>query len=44
MFKHTLKALACALPLFAGFAGAADPISSKFAHVVAEHTPKGQGA
>ena len=44
MFKHTLKALACALPLFAGFAGAADPISIKFAHVVAEHTPKGQGA
>ena len=44
MFKQTLKALACALPLFAGFAGAADPISIKFAHVVAEHTPKGQGA
>ena len=44
MFKHTLKALACALPLFAGFASAADPISIKFAHVVAEHTPKGQGA
>ena len=44
MFKHTLKALACALPLFAGFAGAADPISIKFAHVVAEHTPKGKGA
>jgi len=44
MFKHTLKALACALPLFAGFASAVDPISIKFAHVVAEHTPKGQGA
>ena len=44
MFQHTLKALACALPLFAGFASAADPISIKFAHVVAEHTPKGQGA
>ena len=44
MFKFTLKALVCALPLFAGFAGAADPISIKFAHVVAEHTPKGQGA
>ena len=44
MFKHTLKALACALPLFAGLASAADPISIKFAHVVAEHTPKGQGA
>ena len=44
MFKHTLKALVCALPLFAGLAGAADPISIKFAHVVAEHTPKGQGA
>ena len=44
MIKHTLKALVCAFPLFAGFAGAADPISIKFAHVVAEHTPKGQGA
>ena len=44
MCKHTRKALACALPLFAGFASAADPISIKFAHVVAEHTPKGQGA
>ena len=44
MFKHTLKALVCAFPLFAGFASAADPISIKFAHVVAEHTPKGQGA
>ena len=44
MFKHTLKALVCALPLFAGFASAADPISIKFAHVVAEHTPTGQGA
>lgn len=44
MFKHTLKALACALPLYAGLASAADPISIKFAHVVAEHTPKGQGA
>ena len=44
MFKHTLKALVCAFPLFAGFASAADPISIKFDHVVAEHTPKGQGA
>ena len=44
MIKHTLKALVCAFPLFAGFASAADPISIKFAHVVAEHTPKGQGA
>ena len=44
MFKHTLMALACALPLLTGHAGAADPISIKFAHVVAEHTPKGQGA
>ena len=44
MFKHTLKALVCAFPLFAGFASAADPISIKFAHFVAEHTPKGQGA
>ena len=44
MIKHTLKALVCAFPLLAGFASAADPISIKFAHVVAEHTPKGQGA
>ncbi|MDH1264567.1 MULTISPECIES: C4-dicarboxylate TRAP substrate-binding protein DctP [unclassified Pseudomonas] len=45
MFKTTAKALACALSLsIAGMAQAADPIVIKFAHVVAEHTPKGQGA
>src|SRR5690606_9572216 len=45
MFKLTAKALACALSLsIAGLASAAEPISIKFAHVVAEHTPKGQGA
>ena len=45
MFKLTLKAMACALSLsIAGLAQAADPIVIKFSHVVAEHTPKGQGA
>ena len=45
MFKLTAKALACALSLsIAGIVQAADPISIKFSHVVAEHTPKGQGA
>ncbi|GIZ12453.1 C4-dicarboxylate TRAP substrate-binding protein DctP [Pseudomonas sp. NCCP-436] len=45
MFKMTAKALACALSLsIAGLAQAADPIVIKFSHVVAEHTPKGQGA
>lgn len=45
MFKPALKALACALALgAAGLAHAADPIVIKFSHVVAEHTPKGQGA
>ncbi|WP_455229830.1 C4-dicarboxylate TRAP substrate-binding protein DctP [Geopseudomonas aromaticivorans] len=45
MFKLTAKALACALSLtIAGIAQAADPIVIKFSHVVAEHTPKGQGA
>ncbi len=45
MFKLTAKALACALSLtVAGLAQAADPIVIKFSHVVAEHTPKGQGA
>ena len=45
MFKMTLKALVCALALgAAGLAHAADPIVIKFSHVVAEHTPKGQGA
>ena len=45
MFKLTAKALACALALgAAGLAQAAEPIVIKFSHVVAEHTPKGQGA
>ncbi|CAD5110506.1 C4-dicarboxylate TRAP substrate-binding protein DctP [Zestomonas carbonaria] len=50
MFKPALKALACALTLsVAGLAQAAEsqptaPIVIKFSHVVAEHTPKGQGA
>ena len=45
MFKLTAKALSCALSLsIAGVVHAADPIVIKFSHVVAEHTPKGQGA
>ncbi|MNF39536.1 C4-dicarboxylate-binding periplasmic protein precursor [compost metagenome] len=45
MFKPALKALACALALgAASLVNAADPIVIKFSHVVAEHTPKGQGA
>lgn len=45
MLKPALKALACALVLGAtSLAHAADPIVIKFSHVVAEHTPKGQGA
>ncbi|MVW74470.1 C4-dicarboxylate TRAP substrate-binding protein DctP [Pseudomonas xionganensis] len=45
MFKFTAKALVCALSLgIAGLTQAAEPIVIKFSHVVAEHTPKGQGA
>jgi C4-dicarboxylate-binding protein DctP len=45
MFKLSAKAIACALSLsIAGMAQAADPILIKFSHVVAENTPKGQGA
>ncbi|MGE8359168.1 C4-dicarboxylate TRAP substrate-binding protein DctP [Pseudomonas sp.] len=45
MLKLTAKALVCAMSLsFAGLSQAEEPISIKFAHVVAEHTPKGQGA
>jgi C4-dicarboxylate-binding protein DctP len=45
MLKFSAKALVCALSLgLAGMAQAADPITIKFSHVVAEHTPKGQGA
>jgi len=44
MLKLT-KALFCAAAVsMAGLAQAADPIVIKFAHVVAENTPKGQGA
>ncbi|KPA96042.1 TRAP transporter substrate-binding protein [Pseudomonas asplenii] len=44
MFKLT-RALFCAATLIsASLAQAADPIVIKFAHVVAENTPKGQGA
>src|SRR5690554_7427410 len=45
MLKTTVKALACAVTIgLAGIATAAEPIVIKFSHVVAEHTPKGQGA
>ena len=45
MFKLTATALACALSLgMATLAQAADPIIIKFSHVVADSTPKGQGA
>lgn len=45
MFKTTAKALVCAVSIgLAGIATAAEPIVIKFSHVVAEHTPKGQGA
>ncbi|WP_068824732.1 C4-dicarboxylate TRAP substrate-binding protein DctP [Pseudomonas sp. BMS12] len=45
MFKQTAMALACALSLgISSLAQAADPIVIKFSHVVADSTPKGQGA
>ncbi|SDG26657.1 TRAP transporter substrate-binding protein [Phytopseudomonas seleniipraecipitans] len=50
MLKLSMKALVCAVSLsVAGVLHAADsestaPISIKFAHVVADNTPKGQGA
>lgn len=45
MIHRTIKTLACAISLsVAGLVQAAEPISIKFAHVVAEETPKGQGA
>ncbi|TLX59481.1 C4-dicarboxylate ABC transporter [Stutzerimonas nosocomialis] len=44
MLKTTAKALVCAISLtVAGFVQA-DPVVIKFAHVVADNTPKGQGA
>ena len=45
MSNTVLKALACALALgITSAIQAADPIIIKFSHVVAEHTPKGQGS
>lgn len=45
MFKLTANAMIVALSFgIAGLAHADDPITIKFSHVVAEHTPKGQGA
>ena len=45
MLSNKLKALACALSFtVAGLVHAADPVTIKFAHVVADNTPKGQGA
>ena len=45
MFKQTAMALACALSFgISSLAQAADPIVIKFSHVVADSTPKGQGA
>lgn len=45
MFKSIYKALACTLVFGTlNTAMAADPIVIKFSHVVAEQTPKGQGA
>lgn len=44
MFKHHFKATLWALIAFTSLAGAAEPIVLKFAHVVADNTPKGQGA
>lgn len=45
MIKLTAKAMVVALTFgIAGLAHADNPITIKFSHVVAEHTPKGQGA
>ena len=45
MFKFSAKALIVAASFgLTGLAYADDPIKIKFSHVVAEHTPKGQGA
>jgi len=44
MLKTTVKALACALSLSIAGLVHADPVTIKFAHVVADNTPKGQGA
>ena len=45
MFKTMVRALLCALAIGgSSLANAAQPIVIKFSHVVAENTPKGQGA
>lgn len=44
MFKFTAKALLCALAIGLSGMASADPIVIKFSHVVADSTPKGQGA
>ena len=44
MFKLTQALLCAAAVSMATLAQAADPVVIKFAHVVAENTPKGQGA
>jgi C4-dicarboxylate-binding protein DctP len=44
MFKFSAKALYCAAALTFATLAQADPIVIKFSHVVADNTPKGQGA
>lgn len=44
MFKLTAKAMIVAMSFGVAGLAHADPITIKFSHVVAEHTPKGQGA
>ena len=50
MLKHTIKALVCAVSIGlacvaqAAESASTDPIVIKFSHVVADNTPKGQGA
>ncbi len=44
MLKLTAKAMIVAMSFGIAGLASADPITIKFSHVVAEHTPKGQGA
>ncbi|GAB6387035.1 C4-dicarboxylate TRAP substrate-binding protein DctP [Stutzerimonas marianensis] len=44
MLSNTFKAIACALSLSIAGLVQAEPITIKFSHVVADNTPKGQGA
>ena len=44
MLSNRLKALACALSFSIAALAHAEPIVIKFSHVVADNTPKGQGA